>query len=434
MSSIEPQWSRVRKLSSHADTAMQGIKSTIVRHLVVADIVFLSCSILFMIIGIGVHYKTLHDAPVASPLQRQASVLQTAGLTQGQKSLYGRKKEVIAFIPSWTVAQKSPIQRDSATQLIYFGLGVTEQGKLIKYDEAQAPVLEWQYFTSDTFQETLRAARASNVRVGIAIKNFDNTSIDTLISNEQATQTFINDVSLLLTTYQLDSLNLDFEYITDSSFPTSRYLNRFLESVVTALKKQNPRFFVSIDVNATSVMLDPAYDMSKIGGLVDGVVVMAYDYAQAASTRASEIAPLFADENAWSVDRSITSLKGRVASEKIILGVPFYGYEWETLNQQYHSQTIPNSGALATYKRVKELLAHRDDAQMHWNTTTKSPWLSYVQSGAIKQIYYENQESLQAKIDYVQQEDLGGVAIWASGYEGESLDLWEPIKSLASKE
>ena len=42
-------------------------------------------------------------------------------------------------------------------------------------------------------------------------------------------------------------------------------------------------------------------------------------------------------------------------------------------------------------------------------------------------IYYESPRSIAYKLDYVNQLDLGGIAIWALGYEGEGRDLWEVI-------
>ncbi|MBI2049380.1 hypothetical protein HYT32_00490 [Candidatus Roizmanbacteria bacterium] len=54
-----------------------------------------------------------------------------------------------------------------------------------------------------------------------------------------------------------------------------------------------------------------------------------------------------------------------------------------------------------------------------------SAWLTYNQSGAIKQIYYENYESLKAKLDFMKSKNLGGVSLWALGYEGRYKEVWD---------
>lgn len=336
----------------------------------------------------------------------------------------------IGFLPSWTVAQQVPVEISGFDQLIYFGLGVNDNGELIRYGEDKNPTLEWHYFTADYFTNLKSRARAKNTKVLIAIKNFDNTSIDTLISNEQATKRFSDSLLTLITKYDLDGVNLDFEYFTDSTFPTVRYLNRFLETVITTLKKANPRYIVSIDVNASVIIHDAAYDMAKIGELVDQVIVMAYDYRTVQSSRAGSVSPLYAPGNEDSIDKSIQSLKGRVPFEKVVLAVPLYGYEWQTAGTSFGSPTLNNSGALATLRRVGQLIASRDDVVVNWDETSQTPWLVYTQSGAIKQIYFENSQSITEKVAYMQAHNLNGIAFWALGYEEQDSEVWKVISAL----
>jgi spore germination protein YaaH len=42
-------------------------------------------------------------------------------------------------------------------------------------------------------------------------------------------------------------------------------------------------------------------------------------------------------------------------------------------------------------------------------------------------VYFENSRSLSYKLDYVNQLNLGGIAIWALGYEGDSRELWDVV-------
>lgn len=336
-------------------------------------------------------------------------------------------KEVIAFLPSWMVGKGTSVGAKPLTQLIYFGLGVTKDGELIQFED-KVPVLEWSIFTSDEFLKLKNEAQSRNIKVLLSIKNFDNETIDKLISNQNATNNFIRRLQKMIATYHLDGVNLDFEYITDSNFPTHKYLNKFLTALSQALKAANKTSIISIDVNATALMQDAAYDMVKIGEVVDQVIVMGYDYHLPTSLIAGPVAPLSASSSSASITRSITSLTGRVPAEKIVLGVPFYGYEWQTYTENFGSYTVENTGALATYKRIKELISARADVVLHWDKASSEPWLSYKQSGAIKQIYYEDALSIKTKMSFVQERKLAGVAVWALGYEGENDDLWNSIR------
>lgn len=156
---------------------------------------------------------------------------------------------------------------------------------------------------------------------------------------------------------------------------------------------------------------------------------MGYDYRNVNSSRAGPTAPLYGEINEHSIDESIKSLIGRVPLDKVVLAVPFYGYEWQTINDKHKSTTVPGSGALATYKRVQDLLSARKDLTANWDERAMSPWLVYTQSGAIKQVYYEDERSIKAKMNYIEDKGLGGVAVWAIGYEGKHTNLWDAVST-----
>jgi len=339
------------------------------------------------------------------------------------------KRETIGFLPSWSVAKKAKVYPKDLTQIIYFGLNVNKDGSIIKYDENNLPVLEWSYFNSDYFKEIRKEASGSGTKVLLSIKSFDNTTIDNIIGSRIATNKLTNELSALIKQYRLDGINIDFEYFTDTNFPTSKYLAKFLEELSAKLKKDNPKIIISIDVNATVVVKDKAYNMTKISKAVDQVILMAYDYRGQSSIRSGPPSPIYGEVNEHSIWESVESLSGRVPNNKLILAIPFYGYEWQTFTDKHKSFTIEGSGALATYKRVKELLGERSDIIKSWDDISKSPWLYYMQYGAINQIYYEDDRSIAEKIKFAKEKNMGGIAIWALGYEGNYRQPWKVIES-----
>ena len=151
--------------------------------------------------------------------------------------------------------------------------------------------------------------------------------------------------------------------------------------------------------HASAVAADPAYDMVRLGQVLDQIILMGYDYSTTASNQATPVAPLYSADGEASIDKSISSLKGRVDFDKVVLAIPFYGYEWQTLNNQFRSQTIPDTGALATYDRVTQLVNGRKDIEINWDNKSQTPWINYTQSGANKQIYFENEQSISKKLE-----------------------------------
>mgnify|MGYP001586508634 CR=1 FL=1 len=338
------------------------------------------------------------------------------------------KKEAIGFLPSWSVANKSKVYPEKLSQIIYFGLSINSDGSIIKYNEDKLPVLEWTYFNSDYFKEIRSEASRSGTKILLSIKSFDNETIDNVISNKTATNRLADELGILITQYDLDGINIDFEYFTDTTFPTSKYLASFLRTLSDKLKLVSPDNIISIDVNATVVIKDKAYNMTEIAKSVDQIILMAYDYKQQNSSRAGPAAPLLGELNEHSISESVESLSGRVPNHKLILGLPFYGFEWRTYTKTQKSTVVPGSGALATYKRVRKLLEENDSINKSWNELSGSPWITYTQYGAIKQIYFEDIRSITEKIKFARSKKMGGIAIWALGYDGGDTDLWNSIE------
>lgn len=416
-------------LESKSQSFISKIKNFIKRNIIGVDLI----ATIFFFIVFGLIYlisaDRINDSTLISPVQTvKKETLPASTNRYFSERLEVAGKHVIGFLPSWMAAQNIKVDTKTVTQIIYFGLGVNDNGEIIMFNEKNEPTFEWLYFTSAYFTRLKNEAKESKTGVLIAFKMFDNESIDKLISNSSATEFFIKNVLNILKKYDLDGINLDFEYFTDSNFPTVRFMTNFLQHLSTALKNENPNYLLTIDVNAIVMLSDKAYDMVKIGELADQIIVMAYDYRTPSSLTSGPVSPLDADSTVeHSIRQSIDSLKGRVPMEKVILAVPFYGYEWETTTKQHKSSVVPNSGALATYKRVKELLGSREDIVKHWDETAMSPWLVYEQSGAIKQIYYEDEQSIKAKMEFIKEQSLGGVAVWAIGYEGKYNDIWNVI-------
>lgn len=336
-------------------------------------------------------------------------------------------KRVIGFLPSWNIAIQSKVYPEYLDQIIYFGVPINEKGNLVKVDENGKPLPDWSYLSSSYFNEVRARSKETNTKILVTIKNFDSGDINTIISNPESTKTAVEEIIKLIDDYNLDGIDINFEYFSESDFPTMAHLNRFLTTLNTEVKKDHPSAILSFDVNATVIYTHNAYDMVKIGEQMDQVIIMGYDYYRPASGTAGPIAPTYESGDKPNVSKSLTSVLGRIPKEKIILGIPLYGYEWQTYTDEYGSRTVPDTGATATYRRIRDLIENRHDVSIAYDPITKSPWLVYKQNGLIKQIHYEDERSMLEKINLVYDKDIAGIAFWALGYEGDYIEPWELV-------
>ncbi len=86
---------------------------------------------------------------------------------------------------------------------------------------------------------------------------------------------------------------------------------------------------------------------------------MAYDYHSPSSLVTGAIAPQTGAgiDATYDVTTTIEKTLQLVPSGKVILGVPLYGYEWETLSNAIHSAVFQETGETASNSRMQSFLA-----------------------------------------------------------------------------
>lgn len=107
--------------------------------------------------------------------------------------------------------------------------------------------------------------------------------------------------------------------------------------------------------------------------------------------------------------------------------MPLYGYEWETKDVTFKSSAVAKSGAVASYSRSTKILKDNKTIKLQWDEKAMSPWFVYKTEGVTRQVYFENERSLIAKIKFAGEMNLKGAAFWALGYEGDNESLWSSL-------
>ncbi|NCN50837.1 MAG: hypothetical protein GW925_00105 [Candidatus Pacebacteria bacterium] len=369
------------------------------------------------------------EEPLESPISSLTSFSFLRSPTTSPKN----KKVIYGFLPYWNVT-KVTIQPE-LTHLSYFSLTIGADGSLItQTDEGTEP--GFSKLNSDDFLTLSNQIIAQNGNVELVLTQFNADDISSFLNNPSAQEKFLTSLDSVLLAYPFTGVNIDVE-LNGSPSPKMRdQFTTFMQTLRTHLNERYGNITLSVDMYASAVEGTNIWDISALSNEVDYIVVMAYDFHRRQSSQAGPVAPLFGGKDVWDNDIN-TYLQGfveLVPPEKGLLGIPFYGYEWQTTSRDAQSHTFPDTGATASYERVQELLKRKEELKVEegWNENALSPYISYVEDNEIFVVYYENSRSISYKLDYVNQLDLGGIAIWALGYEGNSRELWEVINKKVS--
>lgn len=382
--------------------------------------------ILLAAVGIAVFFSFEARKPLIDPLSTSETEQKRTDITSTGKEVYG-------FLPYWNI--RTANIHSALTTVSYFSLTLDTNGNIQTRDEG---TLEqgWRMYQSDSWENVQESLRAQGQRAELVITMMNADAISAFLLNENSRKNAVDNLVMLVKSQPISGINIDIEYAGTVTDQLRNAYASFIREVRHSTKAADKNTRLSIDVFADSAEQERIWDFSQLGEFVDYVVVMAYDFHRSSSPVSGPVAPIFGSEkNRWTTDvmKSMRAFFKTLPQEKILLGIPFYGYEWRTVSGTPGAQTFPQTGGIATYKRIQQLISD-EGIREQWDFDALSPYITYDDGGVTKTAYYENSQSLTYKLELVNQAKLGGIAIWALGYEGNTAELWDVIAKQLGRE
>ena len=241
--------------------------------------------------------------------------------------------------------------------------------------------------------------------------NADATS--TLLRSSTNRQNLINNVLKNLSAYNYKGVNIDIEGIHSSD---RSYFTQLMKELWTNLKSKGYTLTIAVPGKTKDDPNDAwsgGYDYAEIAKYVDQVVVRAYEEHWSGGT-AGPIASIGWVTNV--VNYSISA----ISRDKILLGLGAYGYDWAT-GVKTKAYTLDQAYSTAG----------SNGASIIFDNDSKCPHFDYVQNGVQHSVWFENGQSVGYKLDLVNNNNLGGVAIWNLGQTNQ--EYWNTIRSKLNK-
>lgn len=397
-------------------------------------------SILISVVGVSILTLAIYFSYLWFLAPSDTTIRHTLGLY---------KPQVVGFLPYWLYGKGKDTYRDDVTTLTYFGLALSPDGTIRKEDAPTEGEPGWTLLQNEKFQGYLKDYADHGVTLSLLVQNMVEDEILTLLENpEGSARTMISEVEPIMRANKFTDLNLDIESFTVASDSTRAKYVAFVQEVKNQLQEKKLGT-LTVELTPKSPILPHFLDVEKIGAIADFVILMAYDYHYVYSDVVGPVAPLggVPGEADYDVTTAVAETVKKVPNEKLILGIPLYGYEWETMTKVPRTPVIPRSWQTATHSRVVDLLNQCDGIASGEPTPTPqeetsgdlpfdpascvkgfdpmalSPYLIFAGEtpGHFHQIWYENEQSLKEKYVLAKKQSLAGVAFWALGYDGEGL-------------
>lgn len=220
------------------------------------------------------------------------------------------------------------------------------------------------------------------------------------ILTDQAVQdNFLKNVEALLGQGGWYGVNVDFEYVYQ--FDRESY-NQFLRRLAERMHRLG---YIVVTALAPKLsenqqgLLYAAHDYAFHGQTADYVVLMTYEWGYTYGP-AMAVAPL-------NQVRQVLDYATQVMpAERILMGVPNYGYDWTLpFAQGTAARSLSNVDAAA--------LAGRMGAGIQYDQAAQSPFFRYYGAdGRQHEVWFEDARSLRAKYALVNEYGLAGVSFW----------------------
>ncbi|HEX7195300.1 MAG TPA: cell wall-binding repeat-containing protein, partial [Candidatus Limnocylindria bacterium] len=384
--------------------------------------------------GIGTLAEEGGSVQAASPLiTAEGSVAGPAGALPNRLT-----REVLGFLPYWKLdtTTRSALRLDLLSTIAYFSIGVQSNGYLAR-GPSTSPTAGWTGWTSSAMTELINSAHNRGVRVVPTITMMawdgDYSAMSTLLNSSSNRARLVADVVKVVGERRADGVNIDFEPVPSS---LRSQFTTLVRAIKAGLVNARVGSYVTVDTMAGAATWSTGYDVVGLtaSGAADAIMVMAYDFHYAGSSRAGGVAPLDSPYIFDARDAMRDHLE-RVAPGKIIWGVPHYGRAWNTSNASLNStvRSPAQSVAFSYYwKDHGEPAGGKVLAQTYgrnWDSVGQVPWFVFrAGDGGYRQGYYDDPASLRAKYNMVNGNDVAGVGIWSLGMDTGVSDLWNVIE------
>ena len=233
---------------------------------------------------------------------------------------------------------------------------------------------------------------------------FDPDSAHAILSDGSTQTRALNGLQWMVNNFGYDGLNIDWENMYNSD---RDLFSGFMSNVYARIHREvGKTVTIALGSKTKEDYLGFAgpFDYAKLAPSFDLAVIMTYDQHYAGG----DPGPVASIQ--WVTD-VINYATQSIPASKLLLGLPFYGYNWNVSLGGW-------AQAMGYGDIVKTVFANGPGIQM--DPASQTPVYTYTNASGTHQIWFENSTSLQAKIALAAKHGLAGWGAWRAGLEDQN--------------
>lgn len=291
------------------------------------------------------------------------------------------------YISPWVLEQTLPF----LTELSVFSYGFSENGYLIAPPQDDIWMTELAVAFDVMPFLTLTPFGADG--------RFNNHLISAIVHDPEARNRLFVQLSQVMTEKGYGGLDIDFEYIKAEDRDA---FTAFVEEAAKWMHSLGYQVSVALAPKTSADqpgLLYEGKDYPALGQAADHVLLMTYEWGYKYGPNMA-VAPLNMVRRV--VDYAVTE----IPPEKIMLGIPNYGYDWPLPFQQGVTEAV----TIGNVEAVQ--IAIRNGAQIQFDPVAASPFFRYQSGETEHEVWFEDVRSLREKFELVEEYGLRGCGYW----------------------
>ncbi|HEY8690590.1 MAG TPA: glycosyltransferase [Chitinophagaceae bacterium] len=232
-----------------------------------------------------------------------------------------------------------------------------------------------------------------------SLRNFDGKLLHKILTDTVLRNKFIQQVADTLTHYNFSGINVDFEELAEK---TSEPLTSFQKKLYEILHARG--MTVTMDVQPKN----NDYDYEKLSAYNDYVILMAYDQSN------NETGPGPVSAQKW-IEDALDWTASKLPSEKIILGLGGFGYDWANGKQDStytYNQAINKAKVLGA-----KIIYDNDSYNLHYSYVSEHENDEGKIEKTTHEVWFTDAATTFNVLRYSDEYATAGTALWRLGSE-----------------
>jgi chitinase len=347
--------------------------------------------------------------------------MESKGTITKSQNIQSAARNIVGYYAAWTANSGfTPAQID-ATKLTHINYAFANIGPDLKITLGFPYIDPYNFCLLDSLKQT-----NPNLKTLISVGGWTwSGSFSDVALTEDSRKAFADSCVAFIKQYGFDGVDIDWEYPVTGGLPTNirrpedKYnftlLLQTLREKLDAQGSADGKHYLLTIAGGSGSNYPSNVELSLIYPFLDYASIMTYDIHGTWDTYTDFNAPLYMNNDIspqfkWSVDSAIRLWDQEAfPMNKLMMGIPFYGYLYSSVNNYNDGLYQPFFGANSIpFEQVAANYLDYPGFTRFFHHESKAPWL--FNSSIF--ISYDDPESIRYKTDYIKANGLGGAMIW----------------------